>query len=278
MSSPSSSGIPRATGDIAQLGERLLAARADGDFAPEWLNGAIDLNQALSLQLTVLDQHLAAGETVGGWKVGLTSEVSRTKLGADERPFGFVLAGRTLGTGQTVAAAQISKLSIETEMCFTIGSEITDPAITPDRVLDHVESVAAGFELNEARPGSVRPDFCAMVTDCLTNWGIVCGPGLMPAGDDPAAVAAALSATVITMERNGEQLFSGVSRDHCDDHTISLCRLVEQLANHGQTLKPGQKVITGAFARFSAAPGDSWRATYSGPAFPQPRTVEIAIV
>lgn len=278
MSSPSPSGSTQANRDIAELGTRLLVARAGGDFAPEWLNGAIDLDQALGLQLLVLQQHLAAGETVGGWKVGLTSEASRAKLGADERPFGFVLKARTLETGQTLAAAQVSSLSIETEMCFTIGSEITDPAITPDRILDHIESVAAGFELNEARPGSVTPDFCAMVTDCLTNWGIVYGPGVLLAGDDPAAVATALSDTVITMERNGEQLFSGVSRDHCDDHTISLCRLVEQLAEHGQTLQPGQKVITGAFARFPAAPGDSWRASYSGPAFPKPRTVEIAIV
>lgn len=254
------------------MAARLLAARASGDFAPEWLNGAIDLDRALDLQLAVLEERLAAGESIGGWKVGLTSEASRRKLGADERPFGFVLASRVLPTGETLAAADVRGLSIETEMCFTVGSEITDPGIEPDQVLAHIRSVAAGFELNEARPGTVRPDFPAMVTDCLTNWGIVAGPGVPPAD------AEALSATTITMARNGQPVFSGVSRDHCDDHTVSLCRLVEQLAKHGQTLKPGQKIITGAFARFPAEPGDHWQATYRGPAFPDPASVAITIV
>ncbi len=66
------------------------------------------------------------------------------------------------------------------------------------------------------------------------------------------------------MERNGETVFSGVSSDFVDDHAVSLCRLVEQLARHGQTLRAGEKVITGAFARFPAEPGDRWRANYSG--------------
>lgn len=240
------------------LAERLLAARSNSDYSPEFLAGAIDLPQALDLQLAVLQQHLDAGKTVGGWKVGLTSEASRTRLGADERPFGFVLAERTLSSGTTVDSSTISNLSVETEMCFTVGTDIGNTDVTPDEIFNYVTGVAAGFELNEARPGSVRPDFFAMVTDCLTNWGIVAG--------SPVSTASApdLSATDITMERNGEVVFNGVSQDYVDDHAISLCRLVEQLARHGQMLRAGQKIITGAFARFPTKPGDHWRASYAG--------------
>lgn len=237
--------------------ERLLAARASGDHCPEWLNGSIDLHQALELQLAVLEDQLTKGEELGGWKVGLTSESARRRLGADERPFGFVLARRTLGPGTELAAAKMNRPSIETEMCFTMGRDV--PAdITPDRVLDHVSTVQAGFELNEQRQGSVQPDFCAMVTDCLTNWGIVAGPGVAPAD------AEALSATVVSMERDGEEVFRGVSRDFVDDHTVSLCRLADQLGAHGHQLRAGQKIITGAFARFPAEAGQHWRATYQG--------------
>ena len=243
---------------VSDLAPRLLAARADGDHCPEWLVGSLDLPQALDLQLAVLDGKLANGETVGGWKVGLTSEASRQKLGADERPFGFVLASRTLDSGAAVNSADIRNMSIETEMCFTVGSDVTDPAITPDRILDHMSEVSAGFELNEARSGSARPDFCAMVTDCLTNWGIVGGPGVAPPS------AATLSDTVITMECDDNEMFRGISQDHVDDHTVSLCRLAEQLGRHGQRLKAGQRIITGAFARFPAEPGQHWRATYEG--------------
>lgn len=257
--------------DLEELAARLLADRAAGDHSPVWLAGAIDLATALDLQLAVLEEHLRAGAAVGGWKVGLTSAASRAKLGADERPFGYVLADRVLPTGSELAAADVRKLSIETEMCFTIGSTIDDPAIAPDRVLDSVAAVAAGFELNEARAGSVPPDFCAMVTDCLTNWGIVGGTEVRPGS------AAELSATTITFERDGEVLFEGVSSDHVDDHAVSLCRLVEQLARHGRRLEAGQKVITGAFARFPAEPGQRWLARYEGPGLAEPSVAEITI-
>jgi len=243
---------------MTDIADRLLAARAAGDHSPDFLPGVLDLPQALDLQLAVLQQHLDAGKTVGGWKVGLTSAASRTRLGADERPFGFVLAERTLASGATVDSTAISSLSVETEMCFTVGTDIGNTDITPDEIFHYVTGVSAGFELNEARAGSVRPDFFAMVTDCLTNWGIVAGHAVVPSS------AEELSDTTITMERNGEQVFRGVSRDHVDDHAISLCRLVEQLARHGQMLRAGQKVITGAFARFPAEAGDHWRATYDG--------------
>lgn len=242
----------------AELADRLLTARAAGDHSPEFLAGALDLPQALDLQLAVLQERLDAGHRVGGWKVGLTSEASRQRLGADERPFGFVLADRTLGSGATIDSTEIRNLSIETEMCFTVGTDIGNTDITPDEIFDYVTGVSAGFELNEARPGSVRPDFFAMVTDCLTNWGIVAGDPVTPGS------RIELSATAITMERNGETVFEGISSEHVDDHAVSLCRLVEQLARHGQMLRAGHKVITGAFARFPAEPGDHWRASYSG--------------
>ena len=243
---------------MTDLAKRLLAARASDDYSPDFLVGALDLPQALDLQLAVLQEHTDAGKNVGGWKVGLTSEASRIRLGADERPFGFVLADRILASGDTVDSSVVQGLSVETEMCFTVGADISKTDVTPDEIFGYISGVAAGFELNEVRPGSVRPDFYAMVTDCLTNWGIVAGTGVTPAS------AAELSATEITMERNGETVSSGVSSDFVDDHAVSLCRLVEQLARHGQTLRAGEKVITGAFARFPAEPGDRWRANYSG--------------
>lgn len=243
---------------MSDLARQLLEARAEGDHFPDIVVGALDLPAALDLQLAVLQEKLDGGASIGGWKVGLTSEASRKRLGADERPFGFVLSDRVFESGVTIESASIRELSIEAEMCFTVGTDVGNTDITPDEIFRYVTGVSAGFELNEARPGSNRPDFFAMVTDCLTNWGIVAGEPITPPS------AAELSATVIRMERNGDTVFNGTSSDFVDDHAVSLCRLVEQLARHGQMLRAGQKVITGAFARFPANPGDHWRATFEG--------------
>ena len=158
-------------GGLMTLAAQLLQARAEGDFCPDFIVGALDLPQALDLQLAVLAEHLENGAEIGGWKVGLTSEASRTKLGADERPFGYVLRSRTFSSGAAIDSSAVSSLSVETEMCFTVGSDVEDPAVSVDEILGHMSHVSAGFELNEARPGTARPDFFAMVTDCLTNLG-----------------------------------------------------------------------------------------------------------
>src|SRR4051812_11844732 len=53
------------------VGEYVRAVRS-GDHAPEGLVGRLDLDTALDAQLAVLQTRLAAGERLGGFKVGLT--------------------------------------------------------------------------------------------------------------------------------------------------------------------------------------------------------------
>jgi 2-keto-4-pentenoate hydratase len=242
--------------DLAGLVARLREARQKGDYAPEWLNGALTLEQALDVQLGLLARKRAQGESLAGWKVGLTSQRARRALGVDERPFGHLLASRVLASGARVRTAEIARPSIEPELCFTIGRRLGGERLSRDQVADAVARVAAGFELNERRPGSVRPDFCAMVTDCLGQWGIVEGGGvkLREAGE--------LGGVRCTLFRDDEQVYSGLSKDELDDHLDSLGRLVSVLSAHGQALELGQKVITGAFARFDVAAGQRWRAEY----------------
>lgn len=243
--------------DLTALAQRLFEARQRGDFFPDWLNGALDLDQALAVQLDLLERRLAAGDALAGWKIGLTSDRARRALGVDARPFGHLLASRLFRSGATLRAGEIARPSIEPELCFTVGRRVGGADVTRSEILEALDRVAAGFEINERRAGSARPDFCALVTDCLTQWGVVEGEGVCPADLDLDGVRCALS-------RDGEPVYAGVSRDELDPHLESLCRLAAALAARGLALDPGQKVITGAFARFDAAPGQRWRADYAG--------------
>lgn len=237
---------------------RLLKARQEGDYCPEWLPGALSLDEALGVQLRLLDHELAAGHRLGGWKVGLTSPRARKAVGADVRPFGYILAERVLEGGGCVEAAGIRRPSIEPELCFTVGRRIEGAAVARDEVVAAISHVSAGFEINERRPASARADLAAMATDCMTNWGIVAGSGVEVAGVDD------INGVRCRMERDGEVVYEGVSRDELDDHFESLRALVAGLALHGRGLLAGERVITGAYARFDAAAGEQWRATYSG--------------
>jgi len=243
--------------DLAAITTRLWDARESGDYCPEWLNGALSLDEALEVQLGLLAHRLARGDSLAGWKIGLTSDRARRALGVDARPFGYVLASRVFASGVRIRAAEIARPSIEPELCFTIGRRVAGAQPTRDEIAASLSRVSAGFELNERRSGSAHPDFPAFVTDCLTQWGIVAGGGVSPGALDLGAVCCELY-------RNGERVYSGVSRDELDDHLDSLCCLARVLAAHGRALEPGQRVITGAFARFDARAGERWRAEYAG--------------
>ena len=242
--------------DLAAITERLWQAREQGDFSPDWLVGQIDLDAALDLQLAMLERKLADGASLGGWKVGLTSQRARTMLGADERPFGHVLADRIIASGATLAFEEIRHPSVEPEMCFAIGSRLAGASISREEVVAGLTLAGAGFEINEQRQGSARADFPTMVTDCLTNWAIVAGSGKAP------AEAGNLNDVTVRFERNGEEVFRCLGRDEVDDPIESLRRLVGVLHAHGAALEPGQRVITGAYHRLEVSPGDTFRAIF----------------
>ncbi|MFN0146270.1 MAG: 2-keto-4-pentenoate hydratase [Dehalococcoidia bacterium] len=244
-----------ATGETAA---RLWESREAGDPFPAWLNGALTLEDALATQLLLLDRELARGEKLAGWKIGLTSPRARASLNADVRPFGYILAGKVFEAPATVDASKISGPAIEPELCFTFGRAVSGADVPRDEVMSAVASVSAGFEVNEARRGSVRPDLPALVADRLTQWGIVAGSGVSTAGvPDTGAIACRL-------ECDGKPVYEGVSRDELDDHFDSLTALVRALGRHGRGVESGQRVITGAFARREVKPGQRWRATFSG--------------
>src|SRR5437762_965568 len=144
--------------DLDEAAERLWAERQQGDFCPDWLPGTLSLDEALAIQLRLLERELAAGRELAGWKVGLTSPRARTALGADVRPFGYILADRVFESGAPVEAAAIHRPSIEAELCFTVGRQIEGREITAADTRAAVSHVSAGFEINERRPGSAVPD------------------------------------------------------------------------------------------------------------------------
>lgn len=235
--------------------ERLAAARDAGDHCPEWLPGALTFDEALEVQLALLDRELGRGEMLAGWKVGLTSERARRSVGADVRPFGYLLASRVYASGATIDAARVRQPSIEPELCFSFSAALSGE-VSRDAVAAAVDRISAGFEVNERRAGSARPDMPAMVTNRLTQWGIVHGEGV------PLAQAGDLAAVRCTLTCDGEAVYEGVSGDELDDHLESIRRLSAALGTFGRGIEPGQRVITGAFARRDCAPGQVWVARY----------------
>ena len=208
-----------------------------------------ELHAGLHRQLETLEEKLAAGESLGGWKVGLTSGRARDSMGAGFRPFGYILESRIFASGASIDLSAFERVGVENECCFTMAKELSGE-VSRAEVLDALDGVAPGFEINERRlpADATAPERLA---DNLSQWGIVAGTSRDLAGIDFESV-------VVTLARDGEAVETVAARGHIEDHFESIAALAEQLARFGRALEPGQRVITGSFGRCPVQGSSSW--------------------
>lgn len=245
--------------DLQQASELIWSEARAGRFFPEALRGRLTLAEALRVQLGVRDRKIAAGGEQAGWKVGLTSARVRQRYGTDARPFGHIMAADVYPSGSTVPLARFPHAAIEPELCFTVGTTLRGPGVTPMQARAAVAAVGAAFELNQNRAQGVA-DFPLNVADNLSQWGLVTGDTLSP-------LPTAFDFTGASMAcRCDDKLIAQAVGDaeHIDDHFLSLSILANMLASHGEALEAGMRVITGSFSKHDVAQAQVWRARFSG--------------
>jgi 2-keto-4-pentenoate hydratase len=241
--------------DQAAIVDALYVARKNG-AQPSGLDQVqFGLEEALGLQLQVLDRFKAEGEELGGWKVGLTSGAARDRMGKDFRPFGYVLRSRIFPSGASVPVAHILNCAIEPELCLIIGSPLRGDTVDAVQAKPAVRAVAPAFEVNQRR---VQPDagHALMLADGLAQWGIVVGP--------EAPVRDGLVETTVEFYRDEQLVETKTPGATMDDPYLSLSRLCRLLHTYGRGLEPGQPVITGAFCHHAVRQPGTYRAMFSG--------------
>jgi 2-keto-4-pentenoate hydratase len=238
-----------------QLVKAFAEARLSGVAGPGATADAYDRDEALGLQLAVLDRLVAAGEGLAGWKVGLTSGPRRDVMGEGFRPFGYLLRSRTLGSGEVLRQDRIRSCYLEPELCLVLGAPLRGDRIDPAAARSAVRAVRPAFELNERRLGA-RSDDSTTIADGLGNWGIVVGP--------EAPVRSGLTGTTVELWRDDTRVDTRTPGDSMDDPFLSLSRLCARLHRYGRGLEAGQRVITGSFCNHDVRGPGTWRADFSG--------------
>ncbi len=243
--------------DRAELVTSLRDSRRAGG-APKMDGPALaSVDDALALQLDVLDALLASGETLAGWKVGLTSERVRKQLGREDRPFGYLLGSGVHDSGAEVRLGSVvPQAGVEPELCFEIGETLPASDVTPEQARAAVAKISAGMEINAFRTDGASFEW--LVADDLAQWGIVVGSGIAPssgfASEDVGAV----------MTCDGREEANVAGPDVIDDHFLSLAILANTLGRFGRRLEAGQRVITGSFSAHRVKAPGHWHAVFSG--------------
>jgi 2-keto-4-pentenoate hydratase len=187
----------------------------------------LELADAYAVQGELTRLRLARGAHRIGWKLGYTSAAMREQMRVDAPNFGPLLDTMIIQDGSPVPS-ELVQPRVEPEVAVRLGADLR-----PDALLAALEVV-----------DSVWRDYRFRLEDNTADGssaaGVVLGP-LLPDLPD----AAALPALPVQLIRNGEPVATATAAAAMGSPLVALAWLAEELPRHGESLSPGDVVITG---------------------------------
>jgi 2-keto-4-pentenoate hydratase len=220
---------------------------------------AIDVVDAYEIQLLNIRRRLAAGATVHGHKVGLSSKAMQEMMGVDEPDYGHLLSDMVYGEDAPIPTRSFLLPRVEVEVGFVLGDDLPGEGCTVDDVLRCTDFVAPAVELIDSRIADWKIGLCDTIADNASSCGVVLGQErVKPDELDLKAIDATLSI-------NGQQVAQGRSDAVLGDPAIAVAWLANKVASFGVRLEAGHVVLPGSCTRaYDVRPGDDVVATFTG--------------
>lgn len=207
------------------------------------------MDDAYAVQSALTRAKLAAGRKVIGWKIGLTSKAMQYALNIDIPDSGILFDDMAFASGATVPAGRFIQPRIEAEIAFVMKDALAGANVTRADVIAATDYVAPSIEILDTRIVRVDPEtgrtrsVLDTISDNAANAGIVLGP------QRHAIDAHDLRWVGVITSRNGEVEETGLGAGVLNDPVESVVWLARRMAQYGQTIEPGQVILSGSFIR-----------------------------
>lgn len=205
---------------------------------------------------------IAAGRTVRGHKIGLTSRAMQISSQIDEPDYGTLLDDMFFSPGDIPWARFIAP-RVEVELAFVLKKKLEGTRISIDDVLDATDCVTPAIEIIDARieqfdrHTKVMRKVFDTISDNAANAGIVLGGRkVLPRAVDLPWCGAIL-------RQNGAVEETGLAAGVQGHPAVGVAWLAQKLAPWGECLQAGEVVLAGSFTRpVAARAGDVFDADY----------------
>ena len=200
---------------------------------------------------------LAAGDSIVGYKVGLTSKPMQKMIGVDSPDYGPVLGSTVYRDGDVVSLGRFIQPKIEAEIVFVLGEALRGPGVTVTDAHRAVAGIAASVEIVDSRFADWRIKLADTVADLASNGAVAVSGRLVPLdGIDTRLIGMSLT-------RNGDLVDTGAGAAALGDPLTVVAWLANTLGSVGIGLEPGHLVMTGALhAAVPMQAGDVFRADF----------------
>lgn len=212
---------------------------------------------AYRIQQATVTARMAAGESVAGWKVGLTSRAMQEQLGVDKPDYAPILSGWLVESGATIERDALIAPRVEAEIGFVLGGALRGPGVTAQNVLDATAGVCPTIEVIDSRIENWRLTLPDTVADMASSARVVrAGPLTALDGLDLREIG-------VVVERGGAEVGRGTGAAVLGDPVAAVAWAANTLGALGVTLQPGDLVIPGAMhASVAASAGDEFTARF----------------
>ncbi len=209
----------------------------------------IGMDDAYEVQNAIYRQKLAQGRKVVGWKIGLTSKAMQYALNIDVPDSGILFDDMVFEHGATVPAGRFIQPRIEAEIAFVMKSAVSGADISRNDIIAATDFVAPSIEILDTRIQRVDPEtgknrtVFDTISDNAANAGVVLGQARHTVDAFDLRWVGAMAF------RNGEIEETGLGAGVLNDPVESVVWLARRMAQYGQSIEPGQIILSGSFIR-----------------------------
>jgi 2-oxo-hept-3-ene-1,7-dioate hydratase len=215
------------------------------------------MDDAYAIQNAICLAKLEQGRRVVGWKIGLTSKAMQNALNIDIPDSGILFDDMVYENGGLVPVGRFIQPRIEAEIAFVLKAPLGGTNVSHGDVLAATDYVTPSIEILDTRiiradpkTGKTRKVFDT-ISDNAANAGIVLGT------QRHAADAFDLRWVGAITSRNGEVEETGLGAGVLNDPVESVVWLARRMAQYGQSIEPGQVILSGSFIRPVECPSGS---------------------
>ena len=199
----------------------------------------LDYADAYAIQDGIKARKLAAGATISGLKMGLTSYAKMKQMGVEVPIRGFLLDTFARPEGEPIRTHDLIHPKIEAEVAFVTKDRLEGDGLSVEDVIDATDFVVPALEVIDSRYENFRFDLRSVVADnCSSSRYVIGSTSADPKDLDLATLG-------VVMEKNGEVIATGAGAAVLGHPAASVAMLAKMLAEHGGHIPAGTFVLTG---------------------------------
>jgi 2-keto-4-pentenoate hydratase len=202
--------------------------------------GSTAVQPAYAVQRRLVDERVRAGGRIVGRKIGLTSPAVQAQLGVDQPDFGVLFADMEVLNGAEVRAERLLQPKVEAEIAFVLAEDLSDGPLDDDQMRAAVDYAVAAIEIVDSRIAGWDISFADTVADNASS-------GLYVLGASRRTLEEVEPREVEMVLRRGDEVVSTGTGSAClGDPLLALAWLARTAREHGDPLRAGQVVLSGA--------------------------------